>query len=186
MTLAEQPAIVDINLLPAGQRPTEISGRAVAIAAIFALAIAGLAPVALYAQSVEDSAQAAERRAGDADQMLRALQIDLAQQRAIRIETEQAKTAAGTLRETRSALQQGSRALHEDLTKLWGAVPDGTSMTRVAGGATTFQVEGEAASPLAAIAYAGALEDPGGFPRARLASFTPAGDTGAFVIDVQR
>jgi hypothetical protein len=85
-------------------------------------------------------------------------------------------------------LQQGQRPLHEDLTMLsgWGFLPAGARITRIAGEPSGFRVEGTAAGPLDAIAYAQKLVTDGGFPAARLASFAPAAGGGAFVLEVAR
>jgi hypothetical protein len=68
----------------------------------------------------------------------------------------------------------------------WGFLPAGARVTRVTGAANALQVEGIAAGPLDAIAYAEKLKTAGGFPDARLISFSPAAGGGAFVLEVER
>lgn len=186
--MTSAPAIVDLNLLPASERPTEVSGRAAALVLAFVLAIAGLAPLAVYAQRLESRASDMERRADEAQNHLDTLQIEFVRGRALRVEIDQAMASAASLSAERQALQQGARPLHDDLVMLQepSFLPEGARITLITGELDAFRIEGAASDPLAAIAYARALAFDGGFASARLASFEPGADGGVFTLEVAR
>lgn len=185
---ARAAKIVDLNLLPKAQRPIEVSGWAGAIVAVFAIAILGLAPVAVYAQKAEDRAQGMERRADESTKQLRNLQLEFIQARALRVEIDDLTARATTLTDERNALQQSQRPLNEDVSMIygWGFLPSGATITRVTGELDTLSVEGTAANPLDAIAYAEQLVTAGGFPAARVASYAPGPGGGIFTVQVSR
>ncbi|MEX2226443.1 MAG: hypothetical protein WEB52_08340 [Dehalococcoidia bacterium] len=181
-------AIVDLNLLPASERPTEVSGRAAAIAAVFLLAISGLVPLAIHAQNIEARAATMQHRSEEAQKHLKSLELEFIQARARSIEIDEATKNAASLTAERHALQQGQRPLHEELSMVfgWGFLPSGARITHLVGEPNALRVEGVAAGPLDAIAYAETLAGAGGFPSARLASFAPAAGGGVFSIEVAR
>lgn len=183
------PAIVELNLLPKTQRPTEVSARAIAFGAAIAVAIAALVPLSLQAHGARADASAMQERAAAAEAGLHGVQVDLARQRALRSELDQAKADLASATDVREQMQGGTRPLHDDFRWLYGLgfLTDGMKITAVTGTADGFRVDGAAPGPLDAIAYAGKLATTGGFPGARVSAFTPAAkDGGQFTVEVTR
>jgi len=185
---AAATSIIDLNLLPAADRPMEIRGRAAVIAAAFVIAILGVVPLAVQAQRMEARAASMERRADEAQAQLRTIQVEFTQARARRIEIDDAGKRAAALTAERASLQQGTRPLHEDLAMIfgWGFLPPGARITRVSGQLNAFRVEGTGAAPLDVIAYAENLQSDGGFASARMASYAPGAEGGVFTVEVMR
>ena len=181
-------SIVDLNLLPAAERPAEVSGRIIVLILAFVIAIAGLVPLAAHTQRLESRAADMQRRADQAQRQLDSLQFEFVRSRALRVEIDDAMTTASALEAERRALQQGARPLHEELAMVSDPrfLPAGARITDITGELDRLLIEGAAPDPLAAIAYAEALATDGGFPSARLASFEPAANGGVFTVEVQR
>jgi hypothetical protein len=183
------PAIVDVNLLPAEQRPAQVSGLALAIAAFLAILLLAAVPLAFRTNAAQERATDALQLAQGAEIELEAVEAELAQQRALRVETDQLVSQQELLESERMFLQGGARPLHEDLFWLYGLgfLPPGARITAVTATETGFSVDGTAAGALDGIAYAEKLASTGGFASARMVSFTP-GDrtTGRFTVEVQR
>jgi hypothetical protein len=183
------PAIIELNLLPRAQRPAEVSARAIAFGAAVAIAIAALVPLSLQAHAARAGASAEQQRATAAEAGLHDVQIDLARQRALRAELDQATTDLAAVTGVRRQMQGGTRPLQEDFSWLdgLGFLTNGMKVTAVTGTADGFRVDGTAPGPLDAIAYAGNLTTTGGFPAARVSAFTPAAkDGGQFTVEVTR
>jgi hypothetical protein len=181
--------IVDINLLPRDQRPADVPPLAIAIGAAIVLAIAVLVPLGIRAHDARGRADAAEQSVMATDSELHGLQVQIAQQRGLQIELDQAQAQLAALRAEQVHLQGGSRPLVDDLAQLWGwgYAPAGTTITMVSGTDTGFRVDGTAPDALAAIAFADTLAKRGGFAMARTASFAPGGAAaGQFGIEVVR
>ena len=181
--------IIDVNLLPREQRPPDVAPLAVAIGAAVVLAIAVLVPLGVRAHDARSRANAAEQGVTATDGDLRALQVQLAQQRGLQAQVDEAQVQLAALRTEQAHLQGGSRPLVDDLAQLWGwgYAPAGTVITSVSGTDRGFRVDGTTPDALAAIAFADALATRGGFAMARTASFTPAGvAAGQFSIEVVR
>ena len=183
------PAIIDLNLLPREQRPADLPPLAVALIAVVVTAMAVLAPLEFRAQAARASADSLERRAVEAEVSLRGLQVDLAQHRALTAQLEETNAKLAALTDERAHLQGGARPLADDLAEIWGwgYLPPGARITAVSGTDRGLRVDGLVSGPLEAIAFADTLATRGGFPSARLASFTPGGATGGqFSIEVVR
>jgi len=188
-TAARGCQVIDINLLPRDQRPPDVPPLAIAIGAAVVLAIAVLVPLGVRAHDARSRADAAEQSVGATDGELRGLQVQIAQQRGLQAELDQAQAQLGALRTEQTHLQGGARPLVDDLAQLWGwgYAPAGTLITSVSGTDRGFRVEGTSADALAAIGFADTLAKRGGFAMARTASFTPAGTgAGQFSIEVVR
>jgi hypothetical protein len=186
--MSTRAGIIDLNLLPASQRPAEVRGRAVVLAGLFLVTILALVPLAIHTHTLETRAADMERRAEQAQNHLGSLQLEFVQARGLRVEIDEATAQTAALTAERQSLQQGARPLHEDLSMLngWGFLPAGARITRVTGEPNAFRVEGIANGPLDAIAYAAKLTEEGGFPSARMASFAPGAGGGTFTIEVAR
>ncbi len=181
--------IIDVNLLPRDQRPPDVAPLAIAIGAAVVLAIAVLTPMGVRAHDARAQATAAERRVGATDSDLRALQVQIAEQRGLQAQLDEAQGQLAALRTEQAHLQGGARPLVDDLAQLWGwgYAPAGTVITSVSGTDRGFRVDGTSPDALAAIAFADALAKRGGFVMARTASFTPGGNAaGQFSIEVVR
>jgi hypothetical protein len=182
-------AIVDLNLLPRDQRPREVSAWAVAAVAVFVLLLVALVPFGIRAQRAQRSADHATREASRAEASLHDLQLDVATQRAQRVELSDLMTKIDALKDQRALIQGGVRPLDDDLARLWapGLLPPGARLTTIAGTDAGFKVEGVAAGPLDAIAYADRLVSVESFASARMTSFAPdARHGGAFTLEVER
>jgi hypothetical protein len=181
--------VIDLNLLPRNQRPPEVAPIAVALALAVVLGVALLAPLGVRAHRARVRANNAEARVAATSGQMRALQTALAQQRGMQLELDSTNAQIAALNASQAHLQGGSRALSDDLAQVWGwgYAPAGAGITAVAGTDTGFRIDGTAPDPLVAIAFADALQQRGGFPSARLASFAPGGNGGgAYTIEVVR
>jgi hypothetical protein len=181
--------IVDVNLLPKEQRPTEISVPAMLFGGAIMIAIAALVTLSLGAQSARSDARAMKDQANVAEAGLHDVQLDLARQRALSLELTQGKADLAALTKTQKGLQGGKRPLWEDF--LWlnglGFLTPGMKLTTITGTAEGFRVDGTAPGTLDAIAYAEKLSTTGGFPSARVSSFAPgAKQGGTFTVEVKR
>jgi hypothetical protein len=188
MKASQAAGIVDLNVLPRGMRPAEFSGRAAILAAAAVLAIAGLVPLSMQAQSLRSDADALERQVGAYESQIGVLQVDLTRARALIVERAELERESAALVAEREALQGGERSLSEDIVMLWGYgfQPAGVRISRVTGAPEGFSVTGSAPGPLEAIAYARTLATAGRFVSARMASFVPAEGGGTFVLEVER
>lgn len=188
--VADPSRVIDMNLLPRDRRPLEVAP--VAALAVFALLLCVLAmvPLALRVHDARSSASAMEQQADDADRGVKALQFNLARQRGLRGELDDAKAKLAKLQSEQQAFQGGTRPLKDDLTSLFGFgafLPKGVRVTAISGADRTLKVDGVAPGPLDAIAYADKLVKSGGFSAAHMTSFAPgAKDAGQFSIEVSR
>lgn len=182
-------AIIDINLLPKSRRPAEVSPQLVLVALAMAIAIIGLVPVSLRAASARDDASAMQQRAEGAEAQVQALQVDLTQVRALRLQIEETHKKREAIEAEQAALSGGARPLGDDLARFWAPLGQhpGVVIKRVVTAAGGLSIAGNAPGPLEAIAYAQALEQDAAFPSARMVSFAP-GATGAgeFTVEVTR
>lgn len=182
-------SIVDLNLLPRDQRPREVPGWAAAAGVVFVLLLVALIPLGVQAHRAQLRADDAASQASQAETSLHGLQRDVASQRAQRLELGELTTKIDALKHQRALLQGGARSLDDDLARLWapGLLPPGSRLTTIAGTDTGFKVEGVAAGPLDAIAYADRLVSAESFAAARMTSFAPdAAQGGAFTLEVER
>ena len=188
MSTAHTPAIVELNLLPKAERPAEVSPLAIAFAGAVLASIAALIPLSMQAQAARSDASAMKQQANTAEAGLHGVQVDLARQRAMRADVEQAKADLASVTALRDQMQGGSRPLNDDLIWLYGLgfLTPGMKITAVTGTVAGFRVDGDAPGPLDAIAYAEKLSTSGGFPAARVAAFTPAAKGGQFSVEVTR
>lgn len=190
--MSTQPAtgavIVDLNLLPVAARPPQVSGLALAIAGVLAVMLLASVPLAFRMEAARVRADDMEQLARGAEIELTAVEAELAQQRALRVEIDTATSQTGALQAERAFLQGGSRPLHDDLFWLYGFgfLPAGARITTITGTDTGFRVDGTAGGPLDGIAYAQNLVETGGFPAARMTSYTPGETSGVFTVEVQR
>jgi hypothetical protein len=183
------PSIVDLNLLPRDQRPREVPTWAVAAGVAFLLLLVALVPFGVRAQRAQQRADDAASQATQAEASLHDLQLDVASQRAQRIELSDLTTKIDALKDQRALIQGGARPLDDDVARLWtpGLLPPGARITTIAGTDSGFRVEGVAAGPLDAIAYADRLVSLESFASARMTSFAPdAVQGGAFALEVER
>lgn len=182
-------SIVDVNLLPREQRPPQVSGLALGIAAVLALLLLTAVPLAFRATAAQERAADAQQLAQGAQLELNAVEGELAQGRALRTEIDELAQKQKEVEAERAFLQGGTRSLHEDLFWLYGLnfLPTGARITSVTSTETGFSVDGTALGALDGIAYAEKLVTVGGFPSARMVSFTP-GDhaAGRFTVEVER
>jgi hypothetical protein len=180
--------IVDLNLLPLALRPARVPAIVVPLAAALFLAVIAIAPLAFIEHHARQHADTIEQQANGAQQSLESIQLVVSRHRALQaqIDATQAKTSA--LRTVRERLQGGKRPLADDLAHLLDAtvVQPGARIVTVTGTDTGMRVEGTAAGPLDAIAYADNLMRKGGFPSARMASYAPGKAGGQFTIEVTR
>ena len=182
------PEIVDLNLLPANQRPAQVSLAMAVVVVGLIVAIFAIAPLALRLGREKDRASAASQQANAAEQGLHGVQVDLAQHNALQNELAATRSKLDAFHTERAQFQGGGRSLVDDLTQLArpDRLPAGARLKTVAGTDTGLRVEGTAPGPLDAIAYADQLTKDAGFSGARLISFAPAGLGGQFVIEVTR
>lgn len=181
-------AIVDVNLLPASVRPPQVSGLALGIAGLLAILLFASVPLAFRLESARVQADEMEQLAQGAEIEMTGLEAELAQQRGLRVEIDTATMQTAALESERAFLQGGSRPLHEDLFWLYGFnfLPPGARITAVTGTETGFRVDGTAGGALDGIAYAEQLTTTGGFPAARMTSYTPGERGGVFAVEVVR
>jgi hypothetical protein len=189
-TTAQQPRIIDINLLPRDQRSLEVAPVAAAVVIALMLCVVAMVPLAFRAHDARDAAAAMDRQASDAEQVVRSVQLNLTRQRAISTELEEAKAKLAKLELERQQLLGGRRPLDNDLTMLFGYgafLPRGVRITAISGADRAFKVDGVAPGPLDAIAYGETLVKSGGFASARMSAFAPAAkDGGLFTLEVTR
>ncbi len=181
--------IVDLNLLPRDQRPREAPAWAVVAGVVFVLLLVALIPFGVRAERAQQRADDAATQASEAEASLHGLQLDVASQRAQRIELADLTTKVTAIERQRALIQGGVRPLDDDLARLWapGLLPPGARLTTIAGTDGGFKVDGVAAGPLDAIAYADRLVSVESFSSARMISFTPdAARGGAFTLEVER
>lgn len=181
-------ALIDINMLPRERRPAEISARAMLGVAAVAIVLLAIVPLSLTAQHARALARDAQSQAREADDELSGLQVDLTRVRALRAEISAADTERTALEAELHALQGGSHPLGDGLGALWapGTLGERMRITKVAGIDGGLSVEGAAASPLDAIAYAASLAAEGRFASARMTSYAPAAEGGRFTVEVTR
>jgi hypothetical protein len=186
---APAPAIVDINLLPAIHRPAQVTGLQLAIASLLLVAFLAMIPLAFRLDTARTQAADARQLASDAEVELGGLESELAEHRALVAETEVTRAQLDLLVAKRDLFQGGQRSLADDLFWLYGFgfLPTGSRITNVATNGEGFQVDGVAAGPLDGIAFAAKLVEVGGFPSARMTSYTPADNAGGhFSLEVTR
>ena len=185
---AAGPEILDLNLLPASQRPAEISPAMALIVAGILVAILAIAPLALRMSHEEDRANAVAEQADAAEQQLHGLQVELAARSGLQRELASTTAQLDALRSKQAQLQGGQRTLVDDLSQMFRPdhLPAGARLKTVAGTNTGLRVEGTAPGPLEALAYANLLAKDAGFASATLISFAPAGSGGQFVVEVTR
>lgn len=185
---AAGPAFIDINMLPRERRPAEISARAMVSAVALAAVLFGILPLSLTVQHARAQSRDAQAQARAADDELAGLQVDLTRVRALRAEIAAADTERTALEEELRALQGGEHPLGDDLSALWAPGTLGANMriTKVTGIDRGLNVEGIAAGPLEAIAYAASLTVDDRFASARMTSFAPAAEGGRFTVEVMR
>ena len=116
----QAPSIVELNLLPKAQRPAEVSPLAIVFGAAVIVAVAALVPLSLQAHAARSDAQAMQDRASVSEAGLHDVQLDLARQRALRAEVEQAKADLASVIAVRRQMQGGARPLHDDFISLYG------------------------------------------------------------------
>ena len=187
--MSERDAILDMNLLPNEHRPPQVSGWALAFAGILAVCLLITVPLAFRAEAAGDQAAAANDLAEQAQIELEGVEAELAQARALRTETDVATFRTAALQSEREALQGGTRPLSEDLFWLYGFgfLPEGARITAVDAAEVGFAVTATGVGPLDGVSYAAKLVETGGFPAARMTSFTPGSqDRGTFVVEVTR
>jgi hypothetical protein len=180
--------IVDINLLPASLRPTELTPKAGAITAALIVLIAALFPAGFLAAEQRDRADGTEARAAVAEDELAGRQVSIARERTARVALDDAQARLAVLEGERARLQGGRRPLATDIALIWGAAsaPPDARVTAVTGTQTGLRVDGRADDPLAAIAFAEQLVAAGGFARAQMVAFVPGAAGGQFSIEVTR
>jgi hypothetical protein len=182
-------AIVDINLLPREHRPPQVTWFALGIAALMAVLLLAMIPLAFRMEAARTRAQDALAIAESAEFELTALEGELAQARALRAEAEVNAAELDALNTEQTFKQGGTRALSEDLFWVYGFgfLPPGsriTSITTIDGG---LRVEGRATGALDGIAFAEKLVTTGGFAAARMTAYTPGDrDAGQFTVEVTR
>jgi len=184
-----QPVIIDMNLLPVVHRPAQVTWQQIAIAAVLVLALFAMVPLAFRLDAARTDAAEATRLATQAEVELSGLEAELSQQRALRVETDQAVASAAVLTAKRELFQGGVRPLSDDLFWLNGYnfLPPGARITTVTATQDGFLVDAVATGPLDGIAYATNLVESGRFPAARMTSFTPGDKTGGqFTVEVTR
>lgn len=188
--VADSPCVIDMNLLPRDRRPLEIAPTAVAVVIVLAFCVLAMVPLAFRVHEARSSASAMEQQADDAERGVKALQFNLARQRGLRGELEDAKAKLAKLQQEQQVFQGGIRPLKDDLTSLFGFgafLPKGVRVTAISGADRALKVDGVAPGPLDAIAYADKLVKSGGFSAAHMTSFAPgAKDAGLFSIEVSR
>ena len=187
--VARARPVIDLNLLPRAQRPPDVAPLAIALGVAVVLGIVVLVPLGVRAHDVRDRADAAEASVAATDGEMRALEAALMRQRGLQADLDATTSQLSELRAEQSHLQGGARPLSDDLAQVWGwgYAPAGTGITAVAGTDTGFRIDGTAPDPLVAISFADTLRQRGGFPTARMASFTPgATGGGEFSIEVVR
>ena len=88
-----------------------------------------------------------------------ACQVQIAAQRGLQAELDQAQAQLAAMRTEQAHLQGGARPLVDDLAQLWGwgYAPAGTFIMSVSGTDRGFRVEGTSPDALTAIAFADAL-----------------------------
>jgi hypothetical protein len=182
------PAIIDINLLPEKLRPAQVSGWALAFAGVMALCLLLMIPLAFRMEDARSRAVDAEDLAFKSEYELQAVQAELSQARALRVETDANVAQTQALTQTRAALQGGRRPLAEDMFWLYGFgfLPAGSRITAVDPAKDGLVVTGTAPGPLDGIAYAAKLVGVGGFPAARMTSYAPGERGGVFKVEVTR
>lgn len=187
-TQSAEGAIVDVNLLPVSVRPPQVSGLALAIAGVLALLLLASVPLAFRMESARAQADEMEAFAQSAEVEMGGLEAELAAARGLRVETEATEAQTAALQAEREFLQGGSRPLHEDMFWLYGFgfLPAGSRITSVTSTETGFRVDGTAGGALDGIAYAENLSTTGGFPAARMTSYTPGERGGVFTVEVVR
>jgi hypothetical protein len=186
---APAPIIVDLNLLPTQLRPAQVSGFALLVAAVLALLLLAAVPLAFRATDARAQANDAQQLQRDAEVELGALEAELSQGRALKLEAEAALLEWQAFEDERDFLQGGARPLHEDLFWLYGFgfLPAGARITGITASEDGFSVDGTATGALDGIAYAQKLVEQGGFESARMTSFAPGDRTaGAFTVEVVR
>ncbi len=182
-------AIVDVNLLPAEYRPAQVSWMALGVAAVLAVMLLAMIPLAFRLEAAQARADDALELAKGAEFELTAVESELAQQRALRIEIDTGNARLEALRGERAFMQGGTRPLYEDMFWLYGFgfLPAGAHITAVTGSPTGFKVDGQATGPLDGIAYAQKLATQGGFEAARMTAYTPGTQAGGqFTVEVTR
>ncbi len=187
--VARARPVIDLNLLPRAQRPPDVAPIAIALGVAVVLGIVVLVPLGVRAHEARDRADAAEASVAATDGEMRALEAALMRQRGMRSQLDAAEAEVAALKSEQAHLQGGARPLSDDLAQVWGwgYAPPGTAITAVAGTDTGFRIDGTAPDPLVAISFADTLRQRGGFPTARMASFSPgATGGGKFSIEVVR
>jgi hypothetical protein len=181
--------IVDLNVLPRALRPADVPAFAVVLVVALFASVVGMVPLAYAEHSARQDAQVMERQADDADQSIHRVQLAIDRKRALQAQVDEVLTKVTALRTAREHVQGGKRPLAVDLARVidGAVVPPGTRVVSLTGTDTGMRVEGAAAGPLEAIAYAGNLMRAAGFTSARMASFAPGKDGGGqFTIEVTR
>ena len=90
--------VIDVNLLPRDQRPADVPPLAIAIGAAVVFAIAVLVPLGVRAHDARSRADAAEQNVGATDSELRGLQVQIAAQRGLQAELDQAQAQLAAMR----------------------------------------------------------------------------------------
>jgi hypothetical protein len=187
--MTNHDAVIDINLLPQEHRPAQVSWWALAFAGVLALCLLLTIPLAFRAEAARQQAADAEELALSAEVELEGVEAELALARGLRGEIDAAANETLALQETRQALQGGTRPLAEDLFWLfgYGFLPAGSRVTAVDAAEGGFMVTGVAPGPLDGVSYAEKLVSVGGFPAARMTSYTPGNaGGGSFSVEVTR
>ena len=174
-TTTHAATIIELNLLPKDERPGDVSPKTLAFAVGVVVAVAVLVPLSAQAAAARSDAQTMKDQANTAEAGLKDVQLDLARQRALRAEVDQAKADLAAVTEVRQEMQGGTRPLHDDFIWLYGLgfLTSGMKITSVNGTVGGFTVSGTAPGTLDAIAYATKLTDTAGFPSARVSAFAP-------------
>lgn len=180
--------IVDLNLLPMELRPARVPAIFVPLAAALLVAMIAIAPLAFIEHGARQDTDTIEQQASDAQQSLGSIQLAVSRNRALQAQIDAAEAKTNALRTVRERLQGGKRPLADDLAHLLDAtvVQPGARIVSVTGTDTGMRVDGTAAGPLDAIAYADNLVRKGGFPAARMASYAPGKTGGQYTIEVTR
>jgi len=183
------PGIIDVNLLPQEHRPAQVSWMALGVAAVLAVLLLAMIPLAFRLEAARTRADEALQLAKGSELELTGIEGELARQRALRVELEASTAETTALQEEREALQGGVRPLADDLFWLYGFgfLPPGASIVAVSPSEGGLKVDGKANGPLDGIAFAEKLVSQGGFQAARMTAYTPASEQGGqFTVEVTR
>ena len=182
-------AIIDINLLPQEHRPAQVSWMALGVAAVLAVLLLAMIPLAFRLEAARTRAEGALELAESSEFELSGVEAELAQQRALQVDIDTTVAETTALQADRDFLQGGARPLSEDLFWLYGFgfLPPGARILSVTGNETGFKIDGQATGPLDGIAYADKLANEGGFEAARMTAYTPGSQAGGqFTVEVTR